>query len=281
MSSAAAAWCPIWPQCPPLTELAQIPPSSCSWTRARGVRLILQSPRQCVGGRRDRRAARWAAAGDRVGGAAAQNVVAARTRGPAGESTGGVDARPAQSIDPAANAARRDRVELSTADARSTTLVRATGRFRRRVYGRGRGRRLRERSADRSDRSESHSRRRAISITRGVLRCWKRCANMRWNNCRRAARNNRCARDTRSIFSNWPKPPSRIWWDADQAVWLKRLAAEQANFNAALKWAQSAGERRSDRAAAERRVVAFLVDAQSFERRPPLVDLFHRRTSGR
>jgi predicted ATPase/transcriptional regulator with XRE-family HTH domain len=29
---------------------------------------------------------------------------------------------------------------------------------------------------------------------------------------------------------------------ADQAVWLKRLAAEQANFNAALTWAQSAGE---------------------------------------
>jgi tetratricopeptide (TPR) repeat protein len=29
---------------------------------------------------------------------------------------------------------------------------------------------------------------------------------------------------------------------ADQAVWLKRLAVEQANLNAALKWAQSAGE---------------------------------------
>lgn len=29
---------------------------------------------------------------------------------------------------------------------------------------------------------------------------------------------------------------------ADQAIWLKRLAAEQANFNAALKWAQSANE---------------------------------------
>ncbi len=31
---------------------------------------------------------------------------------------------------------------------------------------------------------------------------------------------------------------------ANQAVWLKRLAAEQANFNAALRWAQLAGENR-------------------------------------
>ena len=30
--------------------------------------------------------------------------------------------------------------------------------------------------------------------------------------------------------------------DADQAVWLKRLAAEQANFNAALTWAQAGNE---------------------------------------
>ena len=152
--------------------------------------------------------------------------------------------------DAAADAPRRDRLELQPARAARAGAARAARRLRRRLLARGRRRRLRRpdeprrgvrrsRLARRQEPRPAVGRRRrraALQPARDDPRVRARAARGR------RASSTSCTGATPSATSSSCEAAEPELTRADQALWLERLDEENDNIRAALTWSIASGE---------------------------------------